>query len=89
MTIEQTVNKAVVYNVVFQEVTKECGEPARTYGLQALVNGEVSEQVLDISLDSVFVHNLAKKFTEQQLSPNQLLDVLTDFMDVEAISVNV
>ncbi|MCL2619356.1 MAG: DUF6514 family protein [Defluviitaleaceae bacterium] len=89
MTIEQKVNTAVVYNVVFQEVIKECGEPARTYGLQALVNGEVAQQVLDISVNSVFVHNLAKKFTEQQLSPKQLLEVVEEFIDVEEVSVNV
>ena len=80
MTIETKVSPTIVYNVVYQEVATECGEPSRTYGLQAIVDGKVAEQVLDISSSSAIVHNLARKFEEEQLSHYQLEELVDDFL---------
>lgn len=79
--LTENVSEAVTYSVVYQELSAECGETVRTYGVQAHIMGNVAAQVLDISTDSAFVHKMAKKFTEEQLLPCHLHDVVCDLLD--------
>ncbi|MCL2854484.1 MAG: DUF6514 family protein [Defluviitaleaceae bacterium] len=75
-----TVTAATTYHVVYQDITTECGETARTYGIQAYAANDVAAQVLDISTNPAFVHKMAKKFTKHQLSPHHLHDVVCDML---------
>ncbi|MCL2235934.1 MAG: DUF6514 family protein [Defluviitaleaceae bacterium] len=80
--MNQAITKpAITYHVVYQEITTEYGETARTYGLQAYADGDVAAQVLDISTNPAFVHKLAKRYTKHQLSPYHLHDAVCDILE--------
>lgn len=49
-----------------------------SYGIRAYDDGVVAAFVSDVSTDKHFVKELARKFTESQLSPCHLADVVTD-----------
>ena len=56
--------------------------PYRTFGLRVLRTGEEREVMVlpDVSTDFAFVLRLAGLFTEKQLDPLHLVDVLEDML---------
>ena len=54
------------------------GGRCRTYGLCAVQNGEILQEISDVDPDRAFVHSLAQSLTEQKAALCHFHDVVED-----------
>lgn len=68
------------YLPIENEAFSPCLGPYRTFGLRVLRSGEELMILPDVSTDFAFVLRLAGLFTQKQLDPLHLADVLEDML---------
>ena len=78
------IRPAICYKVVYQDMVTETGEVYRSYGLQGFCFEagvySVQNEILDITPDSLLIHEMAEKFEKNQLCCSQLQYVLEDML---------